>query len=163
MNEGYSGALRGVSVFGGLTEPELAALASIFREVAVAPGEEVVREGDVTDAFFVVKEGALSIFKGPANSRMFIAVLGDGEYFGEAALFSNTSRSATVAANDSAVLLRTSRDQLLGFFDAHPLAAKKVLLGMLQELFFRLSQTSMALQSARKGSPSQADIDRLFA
>lgn len=163
MDEKYSGALRNVSVFGALTDPEFGALAAIFREVAVAPGEEVVREGEVTDAFFVVKEGTLNIFKGPADSRIFISVVGDGEYFGEAALFSNTSRSATVAANDRVLLLRTSREQLLGFFDAHPPAGKKILLGMLQELFFRLSQTSMALQSARKGSPSQADIDRLFA
>lgn len=81
-------------LFAGLPEDAVAALAASARWLVFEPGEAVVREGDASQALYVVAEGSASV---TANG-LELARLAAGEVFGEMALLSGQPRAATVRA-----------------------------------------------------------------
>lgn len=61
------------------------------------PGERVFRKGDPGDAMYFVHKGQVDIVD---DDHKAIATLGEGAFFGEMALLSNSHRSRTVKAMD---------------------------------------------------------------
>ena len=98
------GLLRGVRFLALLPPPALELLASRAVEVHVPAGEDVVREGDRGDSFYVIDSGEVEI----AGGRH-----GRGAYFGEIALLRDVPRTATVHAVTKLDLLVLERDDFL--------------------------------------------------
>jgi CRP-like cAMP-binding protein len=69
-----------------------AAVLPLLQEIDVAPGEAVVREGDASDAMYVILEGRFEVKSGDR----LIASLGPGDYFGEVGVLQDVPRTATV-------------------------------------------------------------------
>ncbi len=61
-------------------------------------GEAIVREGETGDCMFVVQEGQVEVLQGKKNREVRLAVLKEGDFFGEMAIFEHEVRSATVRA-----------------------------------------------------------------
>jgi len=100
-------ALRAVQIFRGLTKDALFDVARMTTEVAVSPGETVVREGDPGDSLCIIVEGTVEV---DTDDRV-VARMTAGDFFGEISLFDGKPRSATVVAVDDVVLLKlTSSD-----------------------------------------------------
>jgi len=59
-------------------------------------GEIIVREGEVGDCMYVIQSGKVEVIKKEAGKEVKLAELGDGDFFGEMALFEKDVRSATV-------------------------------------------------------------------
>ena len=55
------GLLRAVPFFEMLAPPQLETVVRRTRWLTVEPGEVIIREGDVGDAYYVLESGALSI------------------------------------------------------------------------------------------------------
>jgi CRP-like cAMP-binding protein len=87
--------LAGVPLLSGLDRKHLEQLGRDFSERTFPAGSIVVREGDEKGiGFFVVAEGeGLVTVKGAE-----VAKVGPGSYFGEVALISDRTRTATVTA-----------------------------------------------------------------
>ncbi len=93
--------------------------------VSVARGEAVVRQGDRADAWFVVATGRLQVVQqGSDGGPRVLGEIGRGEGFGEAALLSGATRTATVVALRDAELMR------LGVADLEALVAVRPSLAM---------------------------------
>jgi CRP-like cAMP-binding protein len=86
--------LRELPPFQRLTSSDLAELAAHGSFVTVSPGEVLVREGDVGDAFYVVASGRAEVVRGDEA----IAEVGPGGFFGEIALLEEVPRTASVVA-----------------------------------------------------------------
>lgn len=71
------------------------------------------REGDTSDAMFVVKTGKLAVVKSKMNSEIILAEIGPGSMVGEMAFFDSKPRSASVKA------LRESEVIILPFKGLH--------------------------------------------
>src|SRR5207302_7999846 len=71
-------------------------LARRFTGHDVAPGTDVIREGDVGRGLFVVLTGELEVLKGEEPFETTVATLRSGEVFGEIALTRGTPATATV-------------------------------------------------------------------
>jgi CRP-like cAMP-binding protein len=71
-----------------------AAVLPLLQEIDVAPGEAVVREGDASDAMYVILEGRFEVRSGDR----LVASLGPGDYFGEVGMLQDVRRTATVLA-----------------------------------------------------------------
>ncbi|MCB0356062.1 MAG: Crp/Fnr family transcriptional regulator [Bdellovibrionales bacterium] len=72
----------------------------------LSKGEILFREGDPSDAMYVIKKGKISITKAKGNSEIVLAELMQGEMLGEMAFFDNKPRSAGAkAATDSEVII----------------------------------------------------------
>lgn len=68
-------------------------------------GEILFREGDPSDAMYVIKKGSIAITKAKGSSEIILAELRPGEMLGEMAFFDNKPRSAGAKANaDSEVI-----------------------------------------------------------
>ena len=74
-------------------------------------GQEVVVQGDVDEAFFVIVSGSVDVYRG----TNLIGGIKEGDCFGEMGYLSNTERTATIQAKDFVRLLKinsTVIDQL---------------------------------------------------
>ena len=68
--------------------------------------EILFREGDPSDAMYVIKKGRIAITKAKGNSEITLAELKPGEMLGEMAFFDNKPRSAGAkAAQESEVIM----------------------------------------------------------
>lgn len=69
-------------------------------------GDLLFREGDVSDAMYVIKKGRIAITKAKGAGEVELAELGPGEMLGEMAFFDNKPRSAGARAKqDSTVII----------------------------------------------------------
>ena len=107
--------LRATPLFAALPGPALETVAREARRVAVAPGDVVVRQGDVGAEYFAVVSGSLLVSIDGAPQ----AELRRGDGFGELALIRDIPRSATVAASTASVLLAVDRDPFLTAVTGH--------------------------------------------
>jgi CRP-like cAMP-binding protein len=68
-------------------------------------GEIVVQEGDETREMFVIKEGAIEVFRNVGGHEVRLAVLDRGNFFGEMSLLEGLPRSATARARGKTELV----------------------------------------------------------
>lgn len=113
------GLLRALPLFAPLPPAAVEHLAASLVRLTAAGGEEVVRQGESGDRFFVVAEGELEVVvDGLAAER-----LGPGDHFGEIALLRDVPRTATVRALSEALLYALERDEFIGAVTGHPASA----------------------------------------
>ncbi|WP_175414874.1 cyclic nucleotide-binding domain-containing protein [Nibricoccus aquaticus] len=68
-------------------------------------GQTIVREGDVGRSLFVIRSGEVEVVKATSDGPVVIATLREGDHFGEAAVFRNARRNASVVARTAVELL----------------------------------------------------------
>ncbi len=90
-----------------LTPEQVAEVSPRLKRETFAPGEVIIRQGDLPDRFFIVIGGHVEVSYKDLESRTHIVdIRKPGEYFGETGLMQNRPRSATVRApEDSAAEL----------------------------------------------------------
>jgi CRP/FNR family transcriptional regulator, cyclic AMP receptor protein len=86
--------LQRVPLFADLPRKELGQLAGSMKERRFEPGETLTVEGRGGVGFFVIEEGNASVSVHDEERGK----LGPGDYFGEIALISEGSRTATITA-----------------------------------------------------------------
>jgi CRP-like cAMP-binding protein/Zn-dependent protease len=86
--------LKEMKCFSHLEPDELAKLMEHGEWVRIKPGEHIVVQGDMGDAFFAIGAGQADVFEDGDLKR----TLGPGSYFGEIALLFSVPRTATVVA-----------------------------------------------------------------
>lgn len=130
-----SNTLRGVPLFSRLTDEELARVASLARERAYPRNSVILFEDDPGDALYVVVTGQVKVvLVGEDGREVILAVLGEGDFFGEMALIDDEPRSAHVIAMEDAKLLVLRREDFHAALDEHP----RIALGLLRALSRRL-------------------------
>lgn len=113
--------LRQVPLFRDLEEPQLARVLATVRLENLPPGHILFRQGDPVDAFYLVRDGAVTVFRDAVGRpQQVLARIWSGGFFGEMGLLQGGSRlaSARVAAPTS--LLRIAREDLLALLADHP-------------------------------------------
>lgn len=85
-----------------LFPPELAqtkvAFESGIRNQHFEPGDIIFEQGDLGDSVYVIDEGECEVLCERKDKQELLAILGGGECFGEMALLSDRTRSATIRA-----------------------------------------------------------------
>jgi len=112
------GYLEQVPVLARLTPGERRLITEICKTRKYNVGDYIVKQGEVGDAFFVIKEGEASVLlKDKAyNTETEVAKLKTGDYFGETSLFNNGKRSASIRATVPTTCLSLECDTFQNFF-----------------------------------------------
>lgn len=100
--------IESVSVFAILKPAQIESLVGSLVTFNYAPGQVVVKEGDIGDLLFIIKEGIVSCTRKNIEIKKFIK----GEYFGEQALIYNSPRTATCIALTNVKCLCIDRENL---------------------------------------------------
>jgi len=119
--------LKDYPLLSQLDPAALAELAGFFVSESYPAGQSVVVEGELGDRFHLIARGRVEVLRdGAGGSPERIAVLGDGDYFGEIALLRRVSRTATVRTLAPTLLLslRDRHFQLL--LGRHPELAERL-------------------------------------
>jgi CRP-like cAMP-binding protein len=109
--------LRSVALFQGLEGSDLDRILGISESVLVEAGETVFEEGERGDHFYIIVRGEVELRKRSGNGQKRLAVLREGQAFGEMALLNQTPRSASAHALVDTYMLSVSRaafGQILG-------------------------------------------------
>jgi CRP-like cAMP-binding protein len=106
-------SLRSVPLFSGLPDAIVARMANRFRTEEVSLGSKVLSEGEDRSKFFIIAQGQVEVLsKGIHGSNLRIALLTEGEYFGETDLVLDRPSDVTVRTITPCILLTLSRSDL---------------------------------------------------
>ena len=86
----------------------LGGLGKVYR-----PGEVIVRQGEVGDCMYVIQSGKVEVVREHEGKEIRLAELGEGDFFGEMALFEKDLRSATVRPLGEVRVLTVDRKMFL--------------------------------------------------
>jgi ATP-binding cassette subfamily B protein len=81
----------------------------------------VIQQGDPGDKFYILVRGTVEVLKtGADGAEERVAVLEDGDFFGEIALLKDTPRTATVRTMSQCVFLTLQREQFTSLLSRAP-------------------------------------------
>lgn len=93
-------------------------------------GEAIVRQGELGDCMYVVQEGQVEVVLEHEGQEVRLNVLGQGDFFGEMAIFEGEIRSASVQALGPARVLTIDQESLLRRIQEDPSLAFRLLQGL---------------------------------
>jgi hypothetical protein len=106
-------SLRSVPLFSRLPDDIVSRLAGRFKTEEVSLGNNLVVEGKDRNKFFIIAQGQVEVLsKGVHGSDLRIALLTEGEFFGETELVSERPSDVTVRTITPCILLTLSRKDL---------------------------------------------------
>ncbi len=101
--------LKRVPFFASCTEEQLHLIADRTRLVEYKKGEDVYREGDPAEAFYILGSGRVRVFSRAGEEERTFAILHNGDSFGEISLLTGETHSANVQALNDTLILRLDK------------------------------------------------------
>lgn len=98
--------LKSVPVFTSMPADFIGYLRDRVELQRYSPGEVIVRQGDVADAFYLVRLGFVKVTQHRAGGDLVLSYLGRGGFFGEMGLLGGGVRTATCTALDHVDIVR---------------------------------------------------------
>jgi MFS family permease len=114
------GLLGAVPIFAPLPEGVIEQLGAKLIRVNVPAGQEVFRQGDLGDRFYVIADGKAEV----VTEEGAVGTHGPGGYFGEIALVRDVPRTATVRALTDLELYALERDDFIAAVTGHAPSAE---------------------------------------
>jgi CRP/FNR family cyclic AMP-dependent transcriptional regulator len=107
-------------------------------------GEDIVRQGDSGNCMYVIQQGNAEVLLRKQDKMVRVAVLSEGEFFGEMALFDREVRSATVRAKGDVRVLTLEKTSFLRRIHEDPSLAFR----MLEKMSRRIRDSNALLNKA---------------
>lgn len=127
--------IKKFGLVGLLPPPAQKRLLAISRQGDFGPGERIFSRADAADHMFVVIRGRVKIFlSGGGRRRKTFAYLGAGDFFGEMAVITGKTRSASAEATEPTSLLLIHKKDFRALMDKD----RKLCFYMLQAVSDRL-------------------------
>ncbi len=141
-------ALRAVPILDGLSWDELREFERIVHRRHFKSDEIVFWEGEPGVGMYIIQEGAVKIYKTlPDGNDKQLAVLKNGDFFGELALLDESPRSASAVAMETSQILGLFRPEFFDILERKPKLGLKVTTKLAQMIGNRLRITNNELQS----------------
>jgi len=102
--------LRRIPIFADMDAHQIQLVSAQMREESYAPGDAIIRQGEVGETFYVIESGRVETSVRQNGGDRIVAQRGPGEYVGEIALLMQVPRTATVRALTQVQVLALDRD-----------------------------------------------------
>ena len=140
--------LKKTAIFADLDDGELARVAEICKEQTFKSGQQIFKEGEPGNRFYLIIAGDVRISRNiPGSGEEALAVLQPGACFGEMAVFDRSERSTDAVANNPVTVMTISRPDFEILLDFNRDMAYKILWSMVRLLSSRLRVTNDNLRS----------------
>jgi cAMP-dependent protein kinase regulator len=114
-------------LFEVLSEDERNALVREMELESHDEGSVIISEGQPGSSMYIIASGEVKVFtNGAGGSTLYLARLGEGDFFGEVSMLSGKPRTATITASQRTDLLRLDKDKLDNALAMYP-GIRKVL------------------------------------
>jgi pimeloyl-ACP methyl ester carboxylesterase len=124
VNAEHVELLGQVDLFANLRRSALARLAGLVRTVEVHSGDTVFRQGESAEEFYVVARGSFEVLQSVGKEKpSLLRVVEPGQFFGEMALVTRETRSATVRCAADGELLEIDGRHFRALVQRDPTAA----------------------------------------
>ncbi len=155
-------SLARVELFQSLSPEELDRLAAGVKLEVFARGENLCRQGEAGDSFYVIHTGRVGIFsKNSSSQPVRVAQLEEGAFFGEMSLLTGAPRSATVTAETDVAVLHVSKQDFAGLLHADAGLAGKLAAALETRLAGLRSIAATAAGAAPKAETRSALTARI--
>lgn len=164
--------IKKFGLVGMLPPPAQKRLLAISRQGDFGPGERIFSRADAADHMFVVIRGRVKIFlSGGGRRRKTFAYLGAGDFFGEMAVITGKTRSASAEAVEPTSLLLIhkkdfrslmEKDRKLCFYLLQAVSDRlRVADEEIEDLLFRnvLGRVAKTLRDLSKGVPGDGPVE----
>lgn len=112
--------LRSVPLFATLSKESVDAIVASAEILGLRPGSFLFREGDPGHDMYLLARGAVFVLSGPPGEEVVIDELDRGSVFGEIAMLSGSTRTASIRTATPCTLVRIQRDVLLSLMKTEP-------------------------------------------
>lgn len=148
--------LKESEIFKGLPESLLFRVYNQGTLRKYGPNEFICREGEQSLAMFVIRGGVVEIQKSrqPGEKPLAVAYLTVGECFGEMAMITGRSRSASVRVPQEAEVLEIPAEIYEELLQNNPIFLRR----LCEVLAFRLERADVKIAGTRVGKELQGDL-----
>ncbi|TKJ42297.1 Crp/Fnr family transcriptional regulator [candidate division LCP-89 bacterium B3_LCP] len=136
--------LKAVPLFADLDDDSLEDLDDLLTVKRYKKNNLIIFEDDRGLNLFIIYRGRVKISRiSEDGGEVILAILGEGEFFGELSVIDGLSRSATVTALDEVELLVMKREEFYGALETHP----QISIFLLKELAGRIRKSDTQIKS----------------
>lgn len=136
--------LQSVPIFSDLSDSTLTKVSQKMVSRSYDKGKMILLEDAMGETFFVITKGSVKVTRLSDDGReVILAILGEGDFFGEMALLDGEGRSANIVAIDDSEVLTLSRGDFLDILETFP----KIAISFLEELARRLRKSDQQIES----------------
>ena len=126
-NEQKSTSLGDVPLFSGISADSMSRLVAVAGEQEFAPGQFIVRQGQVGTGLYVIVDGSVRVLRGADDE---LATLKSGDFFGELSVIDQQPRNASVQAAEPTTVLAVASWDLLALLENDPALALNLIKGL---------------------------------
>jgi len=139
-----SDLLATVPIFSALNANVLDELLSRMTKRSYQKNNMILMEDEFGDTFFIIAGGSIKITRVSEDGReVILAMLGEGEFFGEMSLLDGETRSANAIATEESKVLILKRHDFLLFLERFP----KIAISLLTEMAGRIRKSDQQIES----------------
>ncbi|MBI4063966.1 MAG: cyclic nucleotide-binding domain-containing protein [Elusimicrobia bacterium] len=132
-----------LNLFSGLSKKELVGVLAITTWKKLTEGTVIFEEGGPGTAVYLIERGKVLISKNQKNAEpQDVAILSDGDFFGEMSLLQSGPRSATAKALEDTLIVVIEGRELLRWVKKNPSLSVDVGIKVLRATSERLRQTT---------------------
>ena len=143
--------IKSVEIFDGLETRDINKVLKVATGKTYKTDQEIFKEGDKGDCFYLIIDGRVRINKQLADGRIEeVATLNTGDYFGEMSLLDGEPRSAGVVAIEESKLLEIRNSQFIKLIMEDDNFARKVLWAFCTTFARRLRATNTLVAELAK-------------
>lgn len=143
--------LKNIPLFSELSEKDLEKILQVGNRQHYHKENLILIEEEIGSSMFVILDGRVKISRISDDGReVILAIMSEGDFFGEMSLLDGHTRSANVTAIDDSELLVIRREEFLQMLHDYP----QIAINLLKELAQRIRKgdehiKSLSLQDAR--------------
>jgi CRP-like cAMP-binding protein len=140
--------LKKIPLFRNFSDAMLAEFSRTFKRISYKAGDVIFKEKSVGDTLFIIAAGRVVIEKGlddTGSEFKPLAILADGEFFGEMSVLEKQTRFAQARAERDSSLYEIKRDEFFKFVKENPENGSAIFTELVRVLAKRLQHTSSEL------------------
>ena len=123
--------MKRIPIFDGLTNEQYAEILNLCSKKVIPADHYLCREGDESNELYILLKGQLKVMSRNGVLLAFIDTLG---LVGEMGVFTDTPRSASVAATDNCIVIRINKDELFELFDNNCPLGNRIFLNVINPI-----------------------------